>query len=144
MTQLNSLILEGNITRIPDVRETPNGFKVCTVPVAVNRFYRNSAGESTQEVSFFDVEAFGKLADFCEQNSDVGRGLRVVGRLKQARWKTTDGKSASRVSIIAEHIEFKPRIKKSMEAEPDTAALADADETDVAANEQLEAEELAF
>ena len=64
MTQLNSLILEGNITRIPDVRETPNGFKVCTVPVAVNRFYRNSAGESTQEVSFFVVEAFGKLAEF--------------------------------------------------------------------------------
>jgi single-strand DNA-binding protein len=117
MNQLNSLILEGNITRIPDVKETAHGFKVCRVPLAVNRFYKNNDGENIQEVSYFDVETFGKLAEFCEKNSDKGRGMRVVGRLKQDRWKTTDGKNTSRISIIAEHIEFKPRMKKDTEGE---------------------------
>ena len=105
MNQLNSLIIEGNVTKEPELKETPNGFKVCVVPVAVNRFYKNSKGEGVNEVSYFNVETFGKMAETCAKNCEKGRGLRVVGRLKQSRWQTEDGKTTSRVSIIAEHVE---------------------------------------
>lgn len=110
MNQLNSLIIEGNVTKEPELKETPNGFKVCVVPVAVNRFYKNSKGEGVNEVSYFNVETFGKMAETCAKNCEKGRGLRVVGRLKQSRWQTEDGKTTSRVSIIAEHVEFKKKL----------------------------------
>ncbi|MCK9169692.1 MAG: single-stranded DNA-binding protein [Treponema sp.] len=115
MNQLNSLILEGNITREPEYRETPHGCKVCSIPLAVNRYYKNSDGQGIEEVSYFDIEVFGKMAEYCQTRTDKGRGMRVVGRLKQNRWKTTEGKNASRITIIAEHIEFKPRLDKKTE-----------------------------
>ncbi|MBR7063738.1 MAG: single-stranded DNA-binding protein [Treponema sp.] len=124
MNQLNSLILEGNITRDVEVKETPHGYKVCKVPIAVNRFYRTSDGQSVDEVSYFDVEAFGKMAEYCEKHSEKGRGMRVVGRLKQDRWKTQEGKTTSKVSIVAEHIEFKPRIEKKKTDEKEGIAQA--------------------
>lgn len=147
MNQLNSLILEGNATRLPEMRETPHGFKVCRIPLAVNRFYKNSDGQGVKEVSFFDVEAFGKLAEFSEQNVEVGRGVRIVGRLKQGRWKNAEGKSMSRVSIIAEHIEFKPRVKKDIDASQEEASIvSEALESDSLTSEDavLQEEEIAF
>ena len=124
MNQLNSLILEGNITRDVEVKETPHGYTVCKVPIAVNRFYRTSDGQSVDEVSYFDVEACGKMAEYCEKHSEKGRGMRVVGRLKQDRWKTQEGKTTSKVSIVAEHIEFKPRIEKKKTDEKEGIAQA--------------------
>jgi single-strand DNA-binding protein len=65
-----------------------------------------------KEVSFFDVEAWSKLAESCRSMGYKGRGVRVVGRLKQDRWSDTEGKNHSKVSIIAEHVEFRPDFKK--------------------------------
>ena len=116
MNQLNSLIIEGNVTRDPEFKETANGHKICNIPVAVNRFYKNADGEGVNEVSFFNIETFGKMAEACQKNCEKGRGLRVVGRLKQNRWTNSDGKTASRVSIIAEHVEFKKRLSSESAA----------------------------
>lgn len=116
MNQLNSLIIEGNVTRDPEFKETANGHKICNIPVAVNRFYKNADGEGVNEVSFFNIETFGKMAEACQKNCEKGRGLRVVGRLKQNRWTNSDGKTASRVSIIAEHVEFKKRLSSELAA----------------------------
>ena len=91
MNQLNSLIIEGNVVRTPELKEPKDGFKVCTIPLAVNRFYRNAKGDGVNEVSFFDVETFGKMAEICYKKCGKGRGLRVVGRLRQARWVKSDG-----------------------------------------------------
>ncbi len=107
MQQLNSLIIEGNVVRDPELRETPKGTSVCNFSLASNRSYK--AGTSYEkEVSFFSVEAWGKMADIAAQNCPKGRGVRVVGRLKQGRWTGSDGKNYSRVFIVAEHIEYKP------------------------------------
>jgi single-strand DNA-binding protein len=65
-----------------------------------------------KETSYFDVETWGKLAEACYSKSQKGRGVRVVGRLKQNRWNDPDGKPHSRVTIVAEHVEFRPIIKK--------------------------------
>jgi single stranded DNA-binding protein (ssb) len=112
MNSLNQIILEGNVVRQPEKKDLPRGTHVCTIPIAVNRRYKTHEGEETEEVSYFDVETFGNLADACAQWCPKGRGVRVVGRLKQERWKTDEGKSRSKVTVIAEHVEFKPFFKK--------------------------------
>jgi single-stranded DNA-binding protein len=63
-------------------------------------------------VSFFDVETWSKLAEHCYNLAHKGRGVRVVGRLKQDRWNGSDGKSHSKITIVAEHVEFRPEFKK--------------------------------
>lgn len=132
MNNINCLVVEGNITREPNFRTTPNGFPICKIPIAVNHYYKKAAsGEYENEVSYFDVETFGKLAEICAKFSQKGRGLSVVGRLKQNRWKTPEGKNTSRVSIIAEKIEFKQRFNK---ADQDESSASSA-ENEAAAEE---------
>ena len=108
MTQINQIIIEGNVVRDSQVKETPRGTKVCLISLATNRYYKDAKGAYQKETGYFDVEAWGET--FCSRvikNARKGTGLRVVGRLKQDRWKGADGKNASKVSIIAEHIDFK-------------------------------------
>lgn len=116
MNQLNSLILEGNLVRDAVLVEPIPGFKKCTFSVGVNRFYKNKNNEAVNEVSFFDVEAYGTMAEYCVEKATKGRGVRVVGRLKQDTWKDGDGKSVSKVYVVAEHIEYRP-VKKTEQAE---------------------------
>ena len=114
MNQLNSLIIEGNAVKKAEFSEPKAGFFVCRFPVAVNRWYKSRNNEGVSEVSYFDVEAYGKLAEYCKKKVDKGQGMRVVGRIKQDRWKDKDGKSASRVYVVAEHIEYKPKFNNSI------------------------------
>lgn len=114
MNQLNSLIIEGNAVRKADFLEPKTGFYVCRFPVAVNRWYKNKNNEGVSEVSYFDVEAYGKLAEICNKKIEKGTGLRVVGRLKQDRWKDKDGKAQSKCYVVAEHIEYKPNFNNSL------------------------------
>ncbi|MCR5623427.1 MAG: single-stranded DNA-binding protein [Treponema sp.] len=106
MNSLNQIILEGNVCRQPELRQSAAGNYVCVMPLAVNRSYKNANGEHTAEVSFFDVATFGKTAEVCGKYATIGRHIRVVGRLKQDRWKNQEGKSMSKVNIIAEHVEL--------------------------------------
>ena len=66
-----------------------------------------------KEVSFFDISCWTRLAEVCSEYLKKGRGVRVVGRLKQDRWTDADGKPHSRIEIVAEHVEFKPQFKKA-------------------------------
>jgi single-strand DNA-binding protein len=111
MNNLNSILIEGNMVREPQYRTTPKGTPVCTFSLASNRFFRQDNGYE-KEVSFFDVETWAKLADTCNNMGRKGRGVRVVGRLKQDRWTGSDGKPRSRIAIVAEHVEFRPEFKK--------------------------------
>ena len=108
---LNSILIEGNLVREPSFRSTPKGTPVCTFSLASNRFFRQDTGLE-KEVSFFEVETWAKLAEACNNQGKKGRGVRVVGRLKQNRWTGNDGKPRSRVTIVAEHVEFRPDFKK--------------------------------
>lgn len=115
MNNLNSILIEGNLVRDPLLRTTPRGTPVCSFTVASNRYYRQDAGME-REVSFFDAQAWGKLGESVSGQGRKGRGVRVVGRLKQERWNGSDGKAHSKITIVAEHVEFRPEFKK----EPDT------------------------
>jgi single-strand DNA-binding protein len=121
---LNSVIVEGNLTKDAEFDSTQKGTGFCTFSVATNRYFK-SGEEIMHEVSYFDVEAWGKLADTCRGLLTKGSGVRVVGRLKQDRWNSEDGKAKSRVKIVAEHIEAKPVTA----AEKETAADSGAEST---------------
>jgi single-strand DNA-binding protein len=111
MNNLNSVLIEGNLVRDPKFTTTPKGIPVCTFSIASNRFYRSDDGLE-KEVSYFDIETWGKLAETCQKLGHKGRSVRVVGRLKQDRWTDSYDKPHSKVIIVAEHVEFRPEFNK--------------------------------
>lgn len=118
MNNINCLIVEGNITREPEFKTTAHGHSLCKIPIAVNHYYKKTGtDEYENEVSYFDVETYGKLAEICSKFSQKGRGVSVVGRIKQNRWKSDDGKNQSRVTIIAEKVEFKTKFSTDTKEE---------------------------
>lgn len=108
MNMMNSLITEGKITKDIEVKELLNGTKVVRFKIAVSRYFKLADGSTRDEISYFDVECYGNTADIAEKHIVEGRGVRVVGRLKQERWSDETGKVHSRVFIVGEHIEFMP------------------------------------
>jgi len=126
MNDLNSILIEGNLVREPQYRTTPKGTPLCTFPIATNRFYKQNGG-TEKEVSFFNVEAWAKHADICNNHGKKGRGVRIVGRLKQDRWNDNAGKTQSKIVIIAEHVEFRPGFRKSRPAEGETESVENVD-----------------
>jgi single-strand DNA-binding protein len=118
MNSLNSILLEGNLVRDPENKTLPSGSQVCNFAVASDRFYKQNE-VIEKEVSYFDVEAWARLGQSCVENLKKGRGVRVVGRLKQDRWTDTEGKTRSKVKIVAEHVEFKPAFNKTPGPEKD-------------------------
>jgi single-strand DNA-binding protein len=134
MNNLNSILIEGNLTRDPELSYTPKGTAVCKFSVACNRLYKQEE-ETQKEVSYFDVSTWTRLAEVCAEYLRKGRGVRVVGRLKQDRWTDPDGKTHSRIFIVAEHVEFKPQLRKpegdgKEEEKPEDPAPADEAATD--------------
>jgi single-strand DNA-binding protein len=111
MNNLNSILIEGNLTRNPDLAYCSNGTPWCRFSVAVNRFYKQGE-ERKEEVSFIDVSSYAKTAEACAEYLKKGSGVRVVGRLKQDRWNDADGKARAKLYIVAEHVEFKPNLKR--------------------------------
>lgn len=125
MNSLNSILVEGNLTRDPSSKTLPSGNQVCDFTLATNRSYKGGDDKYEKEVSYFDVEAWSRLGSTCAQYLKKGRGVRVVGRLKQDRWTDPDGKARAKVKIVAEHVEFKPQAVKREEGEEDPVQLAD-------------------
>ena len=103
---LNSVNIMGNLTRDPELKYTPSGKAVCSLSIANNRVF-TSNGQKNTEVSYFDVEVWGAVAENCSKYLSKGRGIIVEGRLKQDRWEK-DGKTQSRVRITANNIHFLP------------------------------------
>ena len=137
MNNLNSILIEGNLVRDPQIKATQKGTSVCNFTIASNRFFRQSNGLE-KEVSFFDIETWGKLAERANSLGHKGRGVRVVGRLKQERWTDKDGKAKSKVVIVAEHVEFRSDMRKNNQADEETdIAKSTQEEEAVEETEQL-------
>ena len=114
MNQMNQIVIEGNVVRDSQVRETPRGTKVCLMSIATNRFYKDMKGAFQKETAFFDVEAWGE-----------NFSSKIIKMAKKGRgWKTQEGKNASKVSIIAEHIDFQPQ-KTSDESSDEAKNMAE-------------------
>jgi single-strand DNA-binding protein len=107
MSNFNKVYLMGNLTRDPEVRHTTKGTCVTKIAMAVNRKFKTEAGEAREEVTFIDIEAFGKLAEVIGQHCKKGRPLFVEGRLKLDQWddKTT-GQKRSALKVVLEAFQF--------------------------------------
>jgi len=103
MASFNKVILMGNLTRDPERRYTPKGTAVTEFAIAINRVFNTESGEKKEEVSYFDIVAWGRQAEICAQYLSKGRPVLVEGRLQQDRWEQ-DGQKKSRIRVIAENI----------------------------------------
>ncbi len=102
---LNNVQIIGNITRDPEVRQTPNGQTVATIGIATNRKWTNKqTNEKQEEVEFHNVVVWGKLAEICQQYLKKGAKVYFQGRLKTRNWEDPDGKKNYRTEIIAENM----------------------------------------
>lgn len=127
MRGFSKAIITGNLTRDPELRNTPNGASVCSFSVAVNRVYRDSNGEQKEDVSFIDCSAWGKLGEMINQYAKKGSGVLVSGRLDQRSWEDkTSGQKRSRVEIVVEDFNFTGSAPSgSVSASVDTPAPSD-------------------
>ncbi len=107
MASFNKVILMGNLTRDPELRYTPKGTAIAKIGLAVNRTWRNEAGETKEEVTFVDVDVFGRTAENVGQYMRKGRPIMVEGRLKLDTWDDKQtGQKRSRLGVIAETVQF--------------------------------------
>jgi single-strand DNA-binding protein len=100
------VVLAGNLTRDPELRQTPNGTSVCQFGVAVNRSYKDASGQWAERTSFFDVVVWGAQGESCARFLSKGRQVAVDGRLEQRSYDAQDGTKRSKVEIIADNVVF--------------------------------------
>src|SRR2546425_872607 len=107
MASFNRVILAGKLTRDPEVRYTPKGTAIAKIGLAVNRTWKNEAGETKEEVTFVDVDAFGRQAEVIGQYFRKGRPILVEGRLKYDQWDDKQtGQKRSRLGVVLEGFSF--------------------------------------
>ncbi len=106
---INKVILIGRLTKDPEQKILPSGSKVAELSLAYNRSYKDkNTNEWKEEPHFFDIKAYGMLADRIITQVSKGYMIYVEGRLVQERWQK-DGKTQSKVSIFAENIKVVSR-----------------------------------
>ena len=108
---LNTVIIEGRLTKDPELKTTPNGISVSTFAVAVARDYKNSNGEYDSD--FFECVAWRNNAERISKYFHKGDGVGIVGRLQTRTYKDKNGVNRKAIEIIAESIHFPVGSKKS-------------------------------
>ncbi len=101
----NQAIIMGNLTRDPEMRNTPSGQNVASFAVATNRQWSDPSGERKEAVEYHEIVAWGKLAELASQYLSKGRKVLVVGRLQTQSWEK-DGVKRQRTEIVASDISF--------------------------------------
>lgn len=95
----------GNLTRDPELRQTPSGQNVVSFSLALNRAYKDQSGDWKEATDFIDVVAWGPLAERVSQYVTKGRRVLVQGRLQSRSWEQ-DGQKRSKVEVLANDVTF--------------------------------------
>ena len=103
---MNKIIVIGNVGRDPEMRYTPSGQSVTSFSVASNRRYRSAEGEQREETEWFNVSAFGRLSEICNQYLTRGRQVYVEGRLRGRSYADRDGQPRYSLEITASEVQF--------------------------------------
>lgn len=107
MAGYNRVVMVGNLTRDPELKQLPSGQSVCRLGLASNRQFKNrQTGMQVQEVCYVDVDVWGPQADSCQQYLSKGRPVLVEGRLKFDSWQDPQGATRSKHSITADRVVF--------------------------------------
>ncbi len=106
MSSFNKVILMGNLTRDPELRVTSGGLSICKLSMATNRVYQTRDGERKEEVTYVDIDSFGKQAETISKYMSKGRSLLVEGRLKLDTWENQQGEKRSKMGVVLESFQF--------------------------------------
>ena len=101
----NQVVLMGNLTRDPELRQTPGGQSVCSFSLALNRSYKGQDGNWQEATDYIDVVAWGPLGERVAQYLNKGRPCLVNGRLQSRSWEQ-DGQKRSKVEVVAQDVTF--------------------------------------
>jgi len=102
---LNQVTLMGNLTRDPELRQTPTGQNVTSFSLALNRSYKDQSGEWKEVTDYIDIVCWGPLAERVAQYLSKGRRCLVQGRLQSRSWEQ-DGNKRSKVEVLANDVTF--------------------------------------
>jgi single-strand DNA-binding protein len=102
---LNQVTLMGNLTRDPELRQTPGGQNVTSFSLALNRSYKDQSGEWQEATDYVDVVAWGPLAERVSQYLNRGSRCLVQGRLQSRSWEQ-EGQKRSKVEVLASDVTF--------------------------------------
>jgi len=104
---VNKVFLMGNLTRDIELKHTPSDQSVATIGLAVNRVYKTRDGESREETTFVDCEAWGRTAEVMSQYLCKGRPVFIEGRLKLDQWDDREsGKKRSKLKVVIDNFQF--------------------------------------
>ena len=107
MASYNKVLLMGNLTRDPEVKYTPKGTALANLGLAVNRVWTTESGEQKEEVTFIDIEVWGRQAETAGQYLSKGRPVFVEGRLKLDSWEDKEsGQKRNKLKVVAERVQF--------------------------------------
>ncbi len=102
---INMVTLMGNLTRDPELRQTPNGQSVCSFSLALNRSYKDASGEWKELTDYVNIIAWAALGERVSQYLAKGRRCLVVGRLQSSSWEQ-DGQKRSKIEVVANDVTF--------------------------------------
>ncbi len=133
MPSLNKVTVIGNVGSEPEMRFTPNGRPVTSFSVATNWVYTTPEGERKQETEWFNIVAWNRLAEQCNQFLAKGRLVYAEGRLHTRSWEGQDGQQHSRIEVIANRVIFLDRRASGTLAEdkPEDSGVADLEPDDI-------------
>lgn len=107
MASFNKVVLVGNLTRDPELRYTPKGTAIAKIGIAVNRVWTTDSGEKKEDVTFVDVDVFGRTAENVGQYMRKGRPILIEGRLKLDQWDDKQsGQKRQKLGVVAEAVQF--------------------------------------
>jgi single-strand DNA-binding protein len=105
-TNINRVVLTGNLTRDPELRNTSGGTAVCKLRIACNTRRRDPSGEWVDKPNYFDVTVWGAQGENCAQYLSKGRPVAIDGRLEWREWEDQSGNKRQSVDIIADSVQF--------------------------------------
>ena len=133
---LNKVFLIGNLTRDPELRQTPTGQNVASFGVATNRMWTDPAGNKQTQTEFHNVVVWGRLAEIASQYLAKGRLVFIEGRISTRSWQDQQGQKKYRTEIVAENMQLGPRFQSA--SNQNQAATAASRENDPASNSDRE------
>lgn len=110
---LNKAFVLGNLTRDPELRQTPTGQSVATFGVATNRMWTDNTGNKQTQTEFHNVVVWGRLAEIASQYLGKGRLVLIEGRITTRSWQDQQGQKKYRTEIVAENMQLGPRFNSA-------------------------------
>ena len=105
-SNINRVVLTGNLTSDPELRALPSGTSVCKLRVAVNTRRKGASGDWEDKPNYFDVTVWGAQGENCARYLSKGRPVALDGRLEWREWETQEGGKRQAVDIVADTVQF--------------------------------------